>query len=189
MKKKTKERDEPALEPDELVDPLDDVQAEDDSPEAVIERLRNELADYDDKWKRALAEVQNTRRQSRLNEVEAAYQGSRRVLESIIPVLDHFDLALGQDAASMNTEQIMDGVRVIRDEFLKALSNQNVTLLQPEPGDEFDPMRHEAMMRQPSEDVEPGHIVQALQVGYAMGDRVIRAAKVIIAEEAPNADV
>lgn len=177
MKKKTKREEEPVLEDTELVDEIDD------SPEAEIERLRNELADFEDKWKRALADAQNTRRQSRLNESEAAYQGSRRVLESVIPVLDHFDLALGQDAASMTTEQIIAGVRVIRDELLKGLSNQNVTLVEPQPGDEFDPTRHEAMMRQPSADVEPGHIVQALQVGYVMGDRVIRAAKVIIAEE------
>lgn len=177
MTKKTNE-DEHAFDEDVF----DALEQDDDSPEATIERLRNELADFEDKWKRALADAQNTRRQSRLNESEAAFQGSRRVIESIIPALDHFDLALGQDADSMTTDQVIAGVRVIRDELLKALANQNVTLVQPQPGDEFDPMRHEAMMRQPSDQIEPGHIVQALQVGYAIGERVIRPAKVIIAE-------
>ena len=157
---------------------------EEQSAERSLERLHADLAEMEDKWKRALAETQNVRRQSRLNESEAMFQGQKRVLEGVIPVLDHFDLALGQDPATVSAEQIIGGVRLIRDELLKALASHNVSLVEPKPGDEFDPMRHEAMMRQPAGDVAPGHIVQVLQVGYAMGDRVLRPAKVTLAEEA-----
>jgi molecular chaperone GrpE len=147
-----------------------------------ISQLEGQIADLDAKWKRALADAQNTRRQSRINETEAAFQGARRVLEGIIPVLDHFELALGQDAEAVSAEQIMGGVRLIRDELLKALASHNVTTIAPRPGDEFDPNRHEAMMREPTTEVAPGTISKALQVGYAMGDRTLRPAKVIIAQ-------
>jgi len=181
MTKKTRDQDEVTLEGREASP--DEQRREDESPEATIDRLRQEVADLEDKWKRALAETQNVRRQSRLNEGEAVFQGARRVLESVIPVLDHFDLALGQDPSAVSAEQIIGGVRLIRDELLKALANQNVVLVEPSPGDDFDPNRHEAMMRQASDEVGPGQIVQVLQVGYAMGDRMLRPAKVVIAEE------
>lgn len=173
----------PKNEHDEMDQSFDDVEGREETPEDVIERLQGEISDLDAKWKRALADAQNVRRQSRLNENEAAYQGARRVLDGVIPVLDHFDLALGQDSKSVSAEQIIGGVRLIRDELLKALASQNVSTIEPKPGDAFDPTRHEAMMRQPSGDVEPGHIMQVLQSGYAMGERTLRPAKVIIADE------
>jgi molecular chaperone GrpE len=69
----------------------------------------------------------------------------------------------------------------VRDELAKALEQQGVTQIRPAKGDEFNPLQHEAMMHQAAEGVAPGHIVNVLQPGYAMGEMVIRPAKVIVA--------
>jgi molecular chaperone GrpE len=100
-------------------------------------------------------------------------------------VIDHFDIALTQDPARASAQQIMDGVRVIREELIRALARHGVSMICPAPNDEFQPGRHEAIMQQPAEGVEPGCIAACYQPGYALreGDveRIIRAAKVAVA--------
>jgi molecular chaperone GrpE len=135
---------------------------------------------------RALADYQNFQRRSIENERRAGEQGATRVVKSIMPVLDHFDLALGQNAKELSVEQLIGGVKIVRDELFKALQVNGVERIEPNQNDEFDPNRHEAMMRQPSEGVAPNHIVCVMQAGYAMGDQVLRPAKVAIAPEASD---
>lgn len=131
--------------------------------------------------KRALADFQNFQRRSLENERRAGEQGATRVVRSILPVLDHFDLALGQKPQELTVEQLIGGVKIVRDELRKSLEVNGVERIEPAPGDEFDPNLHEAMMRQPAEGIEPNHIVMVMQTGYRMGDHVLRPAKVAIA--------
>ncbi|MCH6551253.1 MAG: nucleotide exchange factor GrpE [Planctomycetes bacterium] len=107
--------------------------------------------------------------------------GSAQVIRSVLGVLDHFDLALNQDHTRIDVEQLVGGVRIVRDELLKALQTHGVERVEPAVGDEFDPNRHEAMMRQPSDDAAPNTIVSVLSPGYTMGDLVLRPAKVAVA--------
>jgi len=162
-------------------DPTDAGEHEGDAADAdPMAALQNEVEDLRDKHLRALAEVQNTRRRGAQDAEEARKQGARRILDSIVPVLDHFDLALGQDPSQTTPEQIIAGVAVIRDEFRKALAAAGVTEIVIEPGAEFDPHRCEAVMRQPSGDIAEGLVLATFQTGYAHGDRVIRPAKVSV---------
>ncbi|MEL7472862.1 MAG: nucleotide exchange factor GrpE [Planctomycetota bacterium] len=177
-------RKRPMAETDEQLNDTNEVEPT-NTDEAVedidpIESLQSEVEDLKDKHLRALAEIQNTQRRSRQNEEEARKQGARRILDSVVPVLDHFDLALGLDPATTSAEQIMGGVSAIREEFRKALAAAGVTEIAVEPGAEFDPQRCEAMLRQPSDEVAEGCVIAVLQGGYAMGDRVIRPAKVSV---------
>ena len=75
----------------------------------------------------------------------------------------------------------MQGVRVIREEFIKALTRLGVRLIEPAPGDEFRPGQHEAIMQQGAEGVRSGHVAMCFQPGYALGEQIIRAAKVGVA--------
>jgi len=106
----------------------------------------------------------------------------------VIPILDHFDLALNQDPGKVAAEQIVAGVRVIRDELMRVLQNHGVSLIHPEPDDEFDPTRHQAVVQAKDADVRPGHIAATLQSGYALNDRAVRPAMVSVrpAEETPT---
>lgn len=146
--------------------------------DAEIQRLRQQVEELNTKYLRTVADYQNVARRSVKDADEAQRQGTKSVILAVLPVLDHFDLALGQDVARASAEQIVSGVKVIRDELMRVLQAQGITVVSPAPDDEFDPNRHQAVMQQDAPDVRPGHIVATLKPGYALGDRVVRPAMV-----------
>lgn len=150
----------------------------------VIRQLEAERDEAKNTLLRTLADYQNFQRRAYSNEQEAKRQGVTSVLNSVLPVLDHFDLALTQATPDDASRRIMDGVKVIRDELIKALGQHGVTLINPQPNDEFEPAKHSAIMQQEAEGVEPGRVSATFQPGYTLGDRVIRPAKVGVAPTA-----
>lgn len=160
--------------PDVTANLIDQLTAERD--EAIL-NWKQAQTDY----QRALADYQNFQRRAANNETEAHRQGVTSVLGSILPVLDHFDLALSQKPGDDAASKILDGVKVIRGELIKALENHGIKLIHPQPNDEFDPNRHSAIAQMPAEGIAPGRISFTMQPGYMLGDRVIRSAKVGVA--------
>lgn len=152
---------------------------------AQLQQLRIELDEADGRWKRTLADYQNFQRRALQNELEARRQGVVAVIHSVLPVLDHFDLALCQPCAEPAAAGIIEGVKVIRGELIKALEAHGVRIINPQPNTEFDPNRHAAISQMPADGVHPGHISQVFQIGYELDERVIRSAKVAVA---PSAD-
>lgn len=146
-----------------------------------VERLRAELEDARVKHLRALADFQNYQRRAFQNESVAREQGVSSLAQRVIGVLDHFDLALTLNPDNASASQVMDGVRVIRDELLKALAQSGVRIIEPKANDEFQPGSHEAIMHQEADGVESGRVSALFQPGFALGERVIRAAKVGVA--------
>ena len=181
--KKHRHDDDSAPEIDEQT--LDSELAPEYSPEDY-EALLAERDDLRGKYQRALADYQNAQRRFTADMGAAREAGVERVLASLIPVLDHFDLALAQDASKVAADQIVAGVRMIRDEFSRAMSTFGVCMINPIVNTEFDPSQHEALSQMPAEGVEPGRISSVYQVGYKVGERVIRAAKVIVAPPASD---
>ena len=148
-----------------------------------VAELEEKLAAAEEDTLRARADFQNYQRRAMVNEREAREWGAAGVLESMITVLDHFDMALTQDPAKASAASILDGVQLIKGEMLRALSDHGVSVLSPELGEELNPGRHEAIGHQPAEGVAPGAISRIMQPGYAIGDRVLRPAKVFVAPE------
>lgn len=156
-----------------------------DETAALISSLSAERDDFKDKWLRTLAEFQNSQRRALENEKEAKRQGITSVLMSVVPVLDSFDMALASAPKDGPGAAMADGVVAIQRTLIAALAQHGVNIIQPALGDEFDPNRHSAIMQQPANDangtpLEPGRISRCLQVGYALGERVIRSAKVAV---------
>ena len=179
-KEKNKPHDEAHPEPESL--PIDDYSPED------YEALVAERDDFRVKYQRALADYQNAQRRFTADMAAAREAGVERVLASLIPVLDHFDLALAQDTSKVSGDQVMAGVSMIRDEFNRAMGAFGVTPINPAPNDEFNPEVHEALSQLDAEGVEPGHVSSVYQIGYRVGERVVRAAKVTIAPSAECGD-
>lgn len=150
-----------------------------------IAELEARLADAEARALRALADFQNFQKRAANNEIEARKQGITSVIASLLPVMDNFDLALGQDVSSMNAQQLLGGVKMVRAEMERALAHQGVGLIRPSRGDEFDPAIHEAVARHPDPEVAPGAVIDSFQAGYKLGDRVLRPAKVVVAAEPP----
>ncbi len=150
--------------------------------EESLRALESQVEEWKGKHQRALADYQNLSRRSRENESEAERQGARGVAAAMVTVLDHFEMALNQDLSKASPEQVKAGVAVIRDEIVKTLTRFGLSVIAPKPGDEFDPMRHEAVMQAPPpEGGKAGQVVQLFQLGYAMNDRTLRPAKVSVA--------
>ncbi len=165
--------DSDAGEPDdasEVYDPTDHI--------AQLEQERDEAIE---KYKRSLADFQNYQRRSIQSEQQAREQAVAGVVQSLLPVLDHFQLALEQDLGQTNVQQFAQGMRIVRDELHKALQIYGVSKIDVSTGDAFDPRLHDAVAHVPGEGVQPGHVSNVTQQGYLLGERVLRAAKVTVA--------
>ncbi len=147
----------------------------------LIKQLQTERDEAVEGRLRVLADFRNYQRRATENEERALNSGAAKVVKGMIPALDHFDLALNQRADQMSLKQLLAAVSIVRDEFNKALAAQGVERIEPKKGEPFDPHRHEAVMRQPADDVPPNSVVSTLQTGYALGDAILRPAKVSVA--------
>ncbi|MEE9131118.1 MAG: nucleotide exchange factor GrpE [Phycisphaerales bacterium] len=172
----------PEVDPEAQTEPVEIQEIElSEAAAELVQRLEEERDEALAARQRALADFRNYQRRAAQSEHRAVQGGAAGVVRSLLAVIDHFDLALGQDTEQITVDQLLGGVRIVRDELVKALESHGVQRIDPARGDEFDPNRHEAMMKQPADDVEPDHIVCVLQPGYQMGDLVLRPAKVAVA--------
>ena len=145
------------------LDELAVVTAERDEYLALAQRVQ---ADFENYRKRAL------RDQERL--VAHAHE---RLVRDLLPVLDDLERAL--EAAERHEEaQLVDGVRLVQQSLRSALEKEGLAEI-PTDG-EFDPHVHEAMLSRPDDEAEPGMVLEVVQRGYRLGDRVVRPARVIV---------
>lgn len=181
------EKHEQSEEPQEQVDAENDAQAAaDDGQEQTdqqrIAELEGKVADLSDQVLRARADYQNLARRSELNVSAAREEGVRKVARELITVLDHFDRALQLDPEQTDAQTVLDGIASVKSELIRAMSTAGVERIDVEPGTEFDPNEHEALMRQPSDSHETNQVVMQLQPGYRLEGRLIRPAQVAVAE-------
>lgn len=151
-----------------------------------LARLAAELEEARQRTLRLMADFQNYQRRAFQNEEAARIEGASKVVSAVVGIVDHFDMAVNQDPATASAQQIIDGVKVIREELLRVLHQQGVRLIRPEPNDEFKPGVHEAVMQQSADGVDPGRVVATFQAGFLLStgggcERVLRPAKVSVA--------
>jgi len=160
--------------------PEDETPAE-DALEDEAASLRSELADSHDRLLRTVAEMDNLRKRTRLEVLDSRRFAQADLLRPLLEILDNFDRAL--DHASDDTnEAFHQGVAMIAQNFRQTLLDHGVQLIEAE-GCAFDPARHEAVGQQPApEGTEPGTILTEVQPGYTLGDFVLRASRVIVAQ-------
>ncbi|MEM1115001.1 MAG: nucleotide exchange factor GrpE [Bacteroidota bacterium] len=180
---------------DDDAEPVADAEADTSAPDADsasaadVEALRGEMQILQEKLLRQAAEYQNYRRRSEGDRLEAVRQGRRGVL---LPILDVFDdlgrsveaarRAAEQDASTPATDALAEGVELVYKKFQDALVKIGVAPIEAV-GKPFDENEHEAMMQQPApDDAESGTVLAEIQPGYRLGDRVLRHARVIVAE-------
>jgi molecular chaperone GrpE len=147
---------------------------------ALLGRERDEyLADL----KRVAAEFDNFRKRVARDQEAQAARAHERIVKELLPVLDDLERALV--AAEEHEEaKLEEGVRLVHRELRSALGKEG--LVEIETDGAFDPHVHEALLTQPS-DEDDGTILEVIQKGYRLGDRVLRPARVVISQEAPEA--
>jgi molecular chaperone GrpE len=155
----------PSSPADDLLARLQDVERERDD---VLDQLRRVAADFDNYRKRVARE-----------QAQLYTRSGERVVAKLLPVLD--DLVRALDAAEHHEEaKVLEGVRMTKDALAGVLASEGVEEISAE--GPFDPHVHEALMTQPAEGIEPGHVVHVIQRGYRLGDVVLRPARVVVAE-------
>lgn len=171
--------------PDAAGDPAERIEALTEKVEA-LEEERDEL---NEKVLRKAAEFENFRRRMDREKKRRHEAGMIEVIEPILEVLDDFERSLdaaeeledNQDPASAY-DSLKGGVEMVFRKFRDTLENLGVEPIEAE-GEPFDESVHEAMMRQPSKEAEPGTVLQEIRKGYRMDDRVIRYSRVVVAAE------
>lgn len=162
----------------------------------IIEQLREELAtaqaqaeEHLDRLQRTAAEFQNARKRQERQLTESIDRANADLIRRLLPVLDDLDLAFqnapadvvveGEAEAQTAEQAWVAGFRQIRKKLLDLLQEQGVTPIDTD--GEFDPSRHEAVLSEPSDEVESGHIVGVLRGGYEYKGQVLRPAMVRVA--------
>jgi molecular chaperone GrpE len=148
--------------------------------------LRGRLDDALERWKRAQADFQNLKRRQQ-GDIDAAVRRTvQPLLEDLLRVADHFEMALSAPTTNDESRALADGVRLIRDQLDRALRQAGVEPL--DASGALDPNLHEAVATVPDADAAPGTIVDVLQTGYLWNDVVLRHARVRVAVEPPSGD-
>jgi molecular chaperone GrpE len=155
----------------------------DHSADELLARLQDAERDHEkamDDLRRVAADFDNYRKRVAREQMQILARSAERVVAKLLPVLDDLERAL--DAAEHHEEaKVLEGVRMTKDALAAVLASEG---LEEIPADgPFDPHVHEALMTQPAEGVEPGHVAQVVQRGYRIGDAVLRPARVVVAEE------
>jgi molecular chaperone GrpE len=172
-----------ASEPAEPAEPVDQVA----QLEAALARSEAEKRDNWDKFLRAAADLENHRRRSKRDLDDARAEARTRVLKEMLPVVDNLERGLHHAQESMDKGDpaaIVEGIRLVLRQFATAFERCDVTPVEAD-GQPFDPNVHEAISQVESPEHAPGTIVQVLQRGYKLGDRLLRPSLVVVAKASP----
>ena len=143
--------------------------------------LRAEIDQWKDKFLRLQAEFDNYRKRTLKEKMELVQTGGRDVLLAMLPVHDDVERAVAAMEKSDDVEALRSGVVLIAQKFTEALRQRGVTAIEVT-GKEFDPETSEAVARFAAGDEHKGRVVDTVQTGYLLGDKVLRFAKVVVGE-------
>jgi len=168
-------------EPENVNDPVIDDNQEQDKEEQLNE-LTEKLADLQDRYLRLSAEFDNYRKRTIKERMELVKTAGEDVLKDLLPVIDDFDRAMEvMDSAASVDGAILEGIKLIYNKFKSTLENKGLTGINPI-GVNFDPDIHEAIAKIKGTDEQSGKIIDVIQKGYSLNEKIIRHPKVIIGE-------
>src|SRR5436190_132513 len=157
-----------------------------------VAALAKEAADLKDRLLRTLAEMENLRRRTEREVADARVYGVTNFARDILAVADNMERALKalddeiREKADAGVKALLDGVELTERELIKVMEKHGVKKIEPQ-GQKFDPNLHQAMFEIPDPSVPAGTVVQIMQPGYTIGERVLRPALVGVSKGGPKA--
>ncbi|MDZ4765559.1 MAG: nucleotide exchange factor GrpE [Chloroflexota bacterium] len=145
-----------------------------------LDAAQAQAKQYMDGWQRERAEFANFKRRTERERTETYQNASADVIKLLLPIIDDFERAMANLPADLVSNPWVSGVGMVGRKFERLLENFNVKAVDPL-GDIFDPSLHEAISMEDSTSVESGRVIETLQRGYLVGERVLRPAMVRIA--------
>ena len=151
--------------------------------EAMLDHLQAENATLKDQMLRVAADAENAKRRAEREANDARAYAIQKFARDLLGVADNLSRALqhtptGEDPVVKN---FVLGIELTEKELLGAFERNGLKKVDPPKGSKFDPNLHQAMMEQPSSDVEPGAVIQVMQAGYELMGRIVRPALVVVA--------
>ena len=164
--------------------------AEEESPAAAeepteLESARTEAAASQDRYLRAAAELDNFRKRTVKMRSETRDDTLRDVLLQVGPMLDNFRRALGQETEDVGS--FRQGMEIIFKQFTDILGGYGLIEIEAE-GQPFDPNLHEALVQVPSDEHPAGTVIQEMEKGYRLNDRVVRPSRVVVSAAKADSD-
>lgn len=146
------------------------------------EQLREELGKEKDKFLRLFAEFENYKKRTTKERMELFRTAGQEVLSSLLPVLDDFERAM-KEIAKSSDQELYKGVELIDNKLRETLKSKGLEEIKVEKGDAFDPEVHEAITQIPAPDDKlKGKVIDVIEKGYQLGERVIRHPKVVVGQ-------
>ena len=162
--------------------------AEDPEQLDPIAALEQERDQFKVLAQRTQADFVNYKRRTDEERLMISRIASAQVLVRLLPVID--DLHRAVDAAPENAlDSWTDGIRMIAQNLQAIMLAEGVTMYEPQPGETFQPAEHEAVYYQPTSEQPPGAVLSVVRPGYRSGERVLRPAQVVVAQEPDNAGI
>ncbi|NHN47728.1 nucleotide exchange factor GrpE [Halostella sp. JP-L12] len=150
-----------------------------DELEAAVEERDEEIDDLEDRLKRKQADFQNYKKRAKKRQDQIRDRATEDLVERLLDVRDNLKRAVDQDHDDV--ESIREGVKMTLKEFDRVLDAENVSEIDPEPGEDVDPQRHEVMMRVES-DQPADTIAEVYKPGYEMSDKVLETAQITVSD-------
>lgn len=152
-----------------------------EQPADTVESLRTKVAELENNLLRAKADYQNLQRRAAKEHTEAVRYANGELMKSLLGVVDDFERSLAAAESSDENQAVVDGVRLVYENFRKALRSHGLEEIDAwhRP---FDPHIHEAIMQQPTADHPPGTVIDEVVKGYSLCDRVLRPSRVIVSK-------
>ncbi|WP_430091673.1 nucleotide exchange factor GrpE [Paenibacillus cisolokensis] len=151
--------------------------AGDNAAQAEIERLQNELSETQQRALRAQADFDNFRKRTQKEKEELAKYASSKLIQELLPVIDNFERALQASEDNPEFESFSKGVNMIFRQLEQVLAAEGLTAMNSV-GQPFNPEFHQAIMQVESDEHEEGIVVEEVQKGYMLKDKVLRPAMV-----------
>ena len=150
------------------------------APSPEIEAIIAERDEYRDRFMRALADAENARKRADKDRRDAEQYGGSRLARDLLPVYDALSRALDSagDDQRAAAAALIEGVELTLRELKNVFTKHGITVITPELGEKFDPQRHEAMFEAPVPGTIAGSIIQVMDNGFMLHDRLLRPAKV-----------
>ncbi|WP_036152791.1 nucleotide exchange factor GrpE [Maribacter forsetii] len=153
---------------------------EEGEEKSVEETLNEELAKEKDKFLRLFAEFENYKRRTSKERMELFKTAGQEVIVSLLPVLDDFDRAM-KELAKSDDKEAFKGVELINVKLRETLKGKGLEMVEANAGDVFDAEIHEAITQIPAPDKKmKGKIIDVIEKGFKLGDRIIRHPKVVV---------
>ncbi len=146
-----------------------------------IEAAEIKVKEANDKYLRLMAEFDNFKKRTAAEYGKMIQSANKNMMDDLITVRESFQRALSSDEENHDAEAFLEGMKMIFTNFDDNLTKHGLDSF-AEAGDKFDPALHDAMMKQPNDEIHADHIVQVFERGYKLKDSIIRHAKVIVSE-------